>query len=367
MVKSFAVLVTAYLLVVGLAGWGAFGRLSAAPAPEQWQAVAGRDEVTSTLRANHIVYDPVRDRLYASVPGTDANRPNSVVAMSRDGRVSDPLSIGSNPDVLALSAGAAYLYVGLNGTGQVRRVNLATMQPDPPWTLGNDITCGLFVAADLVVLSDNPNAVAVARQNPCRAAHAGVAVIDNGVMRPTVTPGAANNDVIEPSADPAQLFGFDANSVARSLRRLAVGLGGVTETQSIPNLFNVTATDIRYHDGRLYATNGEAVDALTLEHLGRFDIDGVASLPVVRNGRAFFLQYNPGIDGYELLIFDATSFQFLASAIINGLVDQDPGKPIDFIDAERGSMGVRVGDGGVYWLQVQLIEYAALLPVIAKP
>ncbi|MEZ4519469.1 MAG: hypothetical protein R3C44_22445 [Chloroflexota bacterium] len=317
------------------------------------------------LKANHIIYDEAHDRLIASVPSSHATLGNSIVPMFRDGRLGDPVPVGSEPNVLAISGDGLYLYVGLDGVGAVRRVNLETMTPDIQWSLGNDLTCGRFVAGDMVVLDHMPASVAVARHNPCRSTHEGVVVYDNGVMRPSTTPTANPNDVIEPSADPAVLLGLDRDSTGRDFHQLAVDSTGVNEVSSVADLLTSYASDIRYIDGRLYAPNGDVINTADFTYAGQFDAYSNA-LPIVRNGRAFFLVYVPSIGGYELQVFDAGSFTLLAATVIGGLSDSQPGNLVDFIDTGLNSMGIRLGDGDVFWLSIRLVQHTSYFPLIGK-
>jgi DNA-binding beta-propeller fold protein YncE len=329
---------------------------------ERWMTTPDRQGAASALAANDIVYDRFRDRIYASVAGTQPAL-GSIVTFHRDGRIGTPLVVGSNPNVLALSADGQFLYVGLDGSGAVRRIALDTMTPEPPWLIGNDPTCTIFTPADMVVLSDDPRRVVVARANPCRQSHAGVAVYENGSMQPATTLPLLGNDVIEPSAVPARLSGLDRDSTGRDLRRLSVNAAGVTETMAAAGVLTVFAEDMLYDRGRLYTTGGDVVADADFTLSGHFDVAN-NSLPVVRDGRAFFLSYDPTQGQYELQVYDAATFEFLAATTVAGLVDSQPGKPVDFIDTGPGSMGVRLGDGTVYWLNIRLVQFTSMMPFI---
>lgn len=329
---------------------------------ERWLGSETHQETADAIKARRIIYDPVRDLLYASVPALDAGQ-GSVVVFHRDGRTSPLLVVGEDPNVLALSADGQFLYVGLDGLGAVRRIDLDTLRAEPPWLLGNNMSCPIFVATDMVVLANDPHSVAVARHNPCQREHVGVAVFEDGHMLPDTTSAFLNNDVIEPSLDSAFLSGLDRDSDEQVLRRLSVDSMGVNEVLAVPNLLSSYAYDMLFDSGRLYMTSGDVVSSSDLAYRGKFEVTN-NSLPVVRDGRAFFLVYDPWPRHFELQVFDAGSFNLLATTTIAGLVDSQPGEPVDFIDTGRGSMGIRLGDGSVYWLNVQLIQYSSFLPAI---
>lgn len=97
--------------------------------------------------------------------------------------------MGSEPNKLAISDDGKYLYTGLDGSAAVRRVNIPAKAAEIQFSLGSGL-CGQFLAEDIVVLKNNPNSVAISKRNTgCSPRHEGVAIYDDGVQRPTMTPG----------------------------------------------------------------------------------------------------------------------------------------------------------------------------------
>jgi trimeric autotransporter adhesin len=78
------------------------------------------------LANNSMVYNPANGLLYVSVPGS-AGAPygNSVVSVDpATGALGTPIFVGSEPDKLALTPDGRYLWVGLDGSVSVRKVDL---------------------------------------------------------------------------------------------------------------------------------------------------------------------------------------------------------------------------------------------------
>lgn len=317
------------------------------------------------LIANQIVYDVARDVIYGSVAGAQGQHGNSIVPVFRDGQKGSPLFVGSEPNVLAISADGQFLYVGLDGAGAVRRVALHTMTLDvPQWSLGMDPISGIRTAGDMVVLTDNPHAVAVVRKPG--GGWPDVAIYDNGVMRPTVTEIVPRNDAIEPLADPARLIGYDSQTSASTLQTLAVESDGVTSTGTYPNLIGWYSNDIRYADGHIFSIHGDVIDATTLTLHGRFAVNE-NSMPVIRDGRAFSITYNQILSRFELQAFDVETLRLLTSSPIEGLFDaHTKAKNMQLIDAGPNRMGIRTSEDEVFLLEYKLYEHAAFLPAISR-
>src|SRR5690606_19072883 len=130
-----------------------------------------------------------------------------------------------------------------------RRVDLTDDSVGPLWPLGSGF-CGNFTAEDMVVLGDDAHAVAISLKNSgCSPGHEGVAVFDDGVKRPETTQSHTGSNALEPSDDPAVLYGYTRDSTDFGFRLLAISEDGITETQVVPGLVAGHSTDIHYVDG----------------------------------------------------------------------------------------------------------------------
>jgi DNA-binding beta-propeller fold protein YncE len=79
---------------------------------------------TVGLSANGLAYNKTRGLLYATVPTSEGNLGNSVASIDPIiGAIGSPIFVGSEPGPIVISDDGHYLYVVLNGTGAVRRVD----------------------------------------------------------------------------------------------------------------------------------------------------------------------------------------------------------------------------------------------------
>jgi hypothetical protein len=316
-----------------------------------------------SITANDIVYDPVRQRLYASLSGDQGALGNSIVSITPDGQVRDLGFIGSEPNVLALSDDAAYLYVGLDGAAAVRRLNLTTLVAEPQWPLASQ---GLNKVIDMVVLDAAADVIAVAEGRDHFRPWVNVRIYEEGVGRPTITPEGTQHDRLEASDNPQVLYSLNTFTSARELNRLAVTDDGVTIAQSVSErFFGVSPFDLRYAAGRLYGSDGRLVDAATLAPLGRFAAEGPVA-PRPEMGRVFFLHYDGAYLLTELRLFDVATFRQVAAARVPNFGGTYPNTPVELLPAGPNRLAFRTATGQVYWLHYHLMDDLSFVPFLGR-
>lgn len=69
---------------------------------------------------------------------------------SEKGTIGSSIFVGSEPDKIALSDDSKTLYVGLNGSGSVRKIDLVAQTAGLEFSLSNGIF-GAYAANDIVV------------------------------------------------------------------------------------------------------------------------------------------------------------------------------------------------------------------------
>ena len=102
---------------------------------------------TVSQAANDLVWDPVNQVIYLSVPSAASANGNTISILNPStGVIASSTFAGSSPDVLALSAGSQYLYVALDGSSAVQRFTLPGLALDVNYSLGADSFFGPYVA-----------------------------------------------------------------------------------------------------------------------------------------------------------------------------------------------------------------------------
>lgn len=263
------------------------------------------------LPTNDLIYDPVTQRIYASVPSRAGALGNSVTAIDPvSGNIGPSVFVGSEPNRLALSDDGQFLYVALDGAAAVRRLQLPSLTPGLQFPLGTDSFSGPFYVEDMEVLPGNPRAIAVSRRNQgFSPRHEGVAIYDDGIQRPTTTPDHTGSNRIEFSASAARLYGLNNETTEFGFRRMTVNASGVSVLSITNGLISGFALEIKFDGGRIYASSGQVIDPEAGTLLGRFSFEGFGGLvrPDTAAGRVYFLTQNSGAN--TLRVFDLTTFR----------------------------------------------------------
>lgn len=204
--------------------------------------------------ANDLVYDDLRDKLYASVPATDRGYTNELVVINpKSGLVYERLALTGDPGPMAITSDRSKLYVGLNETGEVKQINLESLtvessiqtnggaSPSPNW----DLEAVPGSTGSIAVTGGSANEVAVFR---------------GGAKLPKVVQDGPKQITF---GNETTLYGANA-----SLYTMQVDELGVSTTKVLPNVMksfngNKDADQIKVFDGMLYTSTGAFIDPVT--------------------------------------------------------------------------------------------------------
>jgi hypothetical protein len=268
-----------------------------------------------SLPTRGLVNDPVRQRLYASVPGTSPTLGNSVVRLDpTTGKVEASVSVGSEPGPVAIDDGASVLYVGLDGARRIVRVDLDSFTTDLDFPVGS--AGGAFVADRILVMPGNPEVIAVERSADQYSSDGGVAIYDHGVPRPEAIPTNWRIRSLVWSDDPALLYGlaeFQPGLYTFSVDTDGIGLVRAWN-DGVP--YGVT---IAYAGGRIYTSEGRVLLPEQRELAGTLaGVNSAFFTPDAASNRVFFLQ------GSQVYVFDRTTFVRLSVTDVPGISDVYP-------------------------------------------
>jgi hypothetical protein len=313
--------------------------------------------VTALPLPHHaLVYDPARNRYYASVPGSVPVRGNSIATIDpATGTVTYSAAVGSEPSALALSADGSVLHVGLDGSADVLRLRLPDLQELGRTRLAADPFFGPLFADTLTVSPLDPGLVAVAmRRKGVSPRHGGVALIRDGVLQPVVTQDHTGSNLVAFGADGASVYGFNNENTEFGLRRLEVLPDGLREVQVLRSADgNFGTRDLSLTpqglllDRALYRTPD-------LAPLGRHAADGGGCRWHAAIDRVVCLGSQGGGADRFLTVADPTSFVIQAMPVFQSGYGQE--EVVQIVPGPRGQVALRIGPifpgdlAGVIWL-----------------
>jgi hypothetical protein len=282
------------------------------------------------LPVNDIVYNPVDGLIYASIAGSAGEGlGNSIAGIDpNSGIVLKTIFVGSEPTRIALSSDGAQLFVGLNGAGAVRQVNLTTATAGVQFSLGGGpgVYNAPYVASGLAALPGQPNSVAVYGTNGI------VTIFDSGVPRAKSSSGLSTyfnqNYGGLTFGNSASTLYLNSQSVGSNLYTLTIDPTGVTAATQLGS-GNAGGAAVQYDNSRLYLPSGNVVDAGTGNQLGQFSTTTTYSPtpvavvgPVVSDstlGRAWIVPSSGLLNTNQILAFDESTFNPIGSLPVTGI------------------------------------------------
>ena len=306
-----------------------------------------------TVATEDIVYDPFSERIYASVPSSVGDGGNSIAVIDpRNGTIEASIFVGSEPRKLAVSDDGKYLYVALEGSASVRRLDLASQSAGLEFPVGPSPRYGPLFVEDMEVQPGNASVLAISRRNKVvTPRHSGVAVYEDGVQRRVETPGHTGSNVVEFCSDSQHLYGYNNASTEYGFRTMEVDTSGVSVTKVTENVIYGFNVDIECEQDAMYATTGRLVDPLTHTLLGTFGAFGLVR-PVPEANRVYFLA-RTGYSTVEISAFDIRTFIPVGTLE----VPKVSGVPRSFI--RWGERGLAFNTTGK---QIFLIREAKIIP-----
>ena len=237
------------------------------------------------LPVNDIAWNPVDGLIYATVASSGGQGlGNSLVGIDPNtGTIQKTIFVGSEPNRLALSTDGTQAFVGLNGAGAVRQVNITTATAGVQFTLGGGpgVYNAPYTASSMAAVPGQPNSVAVYATNGV------VTIYDSGIARPKSSSGlqtyfTSNYGGLSFGSSAATLY-VSSEAIGSYVYALTVDATGITASSSLPTAGS--GSTLQYDNGRLYFPNGTVADAATGNSLGQFSaIQSYSTTPVAASG-----------------------------------------------------------------------------------
>ena len=227
-----------------------------------------------------LVWDATRAQFYASVPlAAGGNYARKVVRLDPVTlQVTASLDLPADPGRLALTSGGEALYVAMDSTGTIAKIDLATFTVAYSFAVGTDPYRGMLWSEDLATVAGQPDVLVVSRQGLYGPRHAGVVAYEGGVPRPAVAQSYWGANRIEASADPTLFFGHCNETSTGGFRLLKVDSSGVRETAVNTQLLSGESyTDIQASGNLLVSSGGMMIDGLVMRRLGRLGLLGFST------------------------------------------------------------------------------------------
>lgn len=283
------------------------------------------------LKASDLAYDAARDRLYASIPNSEAANGDQIVALDpATGAVSAQWRTARNPNLLALAGDGSRVFFtyGLELFASPTRFS-----PEPERISALDLASGeapegfpdypryadaSFSIRDLIALPEHSASVVAIDSIYANSGSStkwrlhSLRVYDNGTARPKplLAPSFKCSSLAQ-GAHWTQLYCWDGSEIVR----LAVDEEGVSAGSVIRLLpGRGTLGRMAYHQGRIYTTTGNVVDVEAGRVVRRVNAYGPVA---VQDGRVYWLEPGNGPTTVILRAFDAATLEVAGEKTVN--------------------------------------------------
>lgn len=285
---------------------------------------------------NDLVYDPINQLIYLSVPASAGAMGNTIAALQlSSATIPFAQFAGSEPGILSISQDSQFLYAGVNGSFAVQRFILPGLGIDLKYPLAAESFSpagfGPSTAIDLKVAPGAPHTNAITfglNGSP----QGGVAIFDDGTARATQLPASGNFfSSLQWGTDANILFAANGQPGIGDLAILDVNSSGVTLTHDFPGVVgsNAFPTEIHYdpNTNLVYGDGGQIVN-LSGTAIGSFsplpnnDFIPYRMMPDSTLNKASFVSPTTPGDSQSVTVrsFDLTSHTLLDSLTIPGAV-----------------------------------------------
>ena len=327
------------------------------------------------LPVNDIVWNPVDGLIYATVPSSGGQGlGNSLVGIDPNtGTIQKTIFVGSEPNRLAISTDGTQAFVGLNGAGAVRQVNIATATAGVQFSLGGGpgVYNAPYTASSMAAVPGQPNSVAVYATNGV------VTIYDSGIARPKSSSGlqtyfTSNYGGLSFGSSAATLY-VSSEAIGSYVYALTVDASGITAFKSLPT--SGGGATLQYDNGRLYFPNGTVADAATGSSLGQFSTTPsysttpvAASGPVVSDSslnRAWVVLGGSTSSTIGITSYDETTFNSVATLPIGSSSSSSLSSPADLIRWGQNGLAFH-SSNQLYIIQGSFVKDTSSTPVDLK-
>ncbi len=264
------------------------------------------------ISASALIYEPVSGLLYAAVPASSSNNPNTVIPIDpTTGAMKTPVAVANDPNKLAVSSDGTELYVATKGSNQLQRINLKTLTVEKTFSLPVDPSFGATAVQDMQVVPGSPKSIVLALSRIASPSEDGAALYnDNGLVNwipNNFSSDYLTLDSITFTSSPSTVYALPFNGqffteVQVSPSGLSYGGNGIGQiTEATGSMDKSDGTLLYTNSGEVWNPGSQALLGTYLENDGSqlFYTESVFPDPVSK--RTFFLDGDAGYSYYQSL------------------------------------------------------------------
>jgi len=294
------------------------------------------DSVTEIRQiTSDIAWNPAANRIFASVPNSQADVGNSLLSFNPlTGAFDAPILTGIEPDKLAVSADGQYIYAGLDADLSIQRISVSNRIADLKFPTG------FGHVNDMAVLPDNPHAVVA-------TVHTTLVVYDDGVQRSNIV-GATelNQPYFLALTSPSNCY----STYPTGFRRILINSNGATLlTDTRDTVVTYPDWEIKYGGDRMFTPGGRVFDPVAGTNIATVPYSGLVA-PDENDWRVFYLTGSGST--WSLNALDITNLQLVGSVMVTNV----SGSPTRLIRWGTDGLAFRTSGGQIFLVRSILAD-----------
>jgi hypothetical protein len=213
------------------------------------------------IKANYMVYSKAKDKLFVTVSSTDVNYGNELLIINpQTGIIENEIYVGSEPNEIKISAEEEYLYIILDGTPQIVRINLPTFKIDKYIQVNAGNKSTQYFAKHMTISPNDPKDIIVSRTKSNNYIEDVYLYKDGLMLKDSLSYfNAYNVSVLLSGSKKDTIYGYNDISTGYDFSVIAIKPTGLEFVRSYSNLISGFMKPIIYND-KIYSNNGEVVD-----------------------------------------------------------------------------------------------------------
>lgn len=297
--------------------------------------------ISIPITASALTADPVGGLLYAAIPPSASQNPNTVIPITPStGTMGTPVPVASNPRALAVSDDGTELYVASDGV--LQRFNPKTMTLEKSFNLPVDPQWGQTYVTEMHVVPGSPQSIVVHLSATANSSPDGLALYnDSGLVNWLQTVGGSGSPTLDVDSftftSPSTIYYLQPPNMASFFEEMQVSASGLTyvgagtTSNSTPA---VSGSVVRSDGTLLYTNNGQVWNPSSQQLLGTYLETNTGSpifyapsvIPEKSSGHTYFLDTDSQYFEYQAVNIDAysqASLGFLGSVPFLGIYPPD--------------------------------------------
>ncbi len=291
------------------------------------------------LTASALTVDPVGGLLYAAIPASTSQNPNTIIPINpATGAMMTPIAVASDPQALAVSDDGSELYVA--SAGVLQRINLKTLAIEKTFNLPVDSEWGQTYVHEMHVVPGSPNSIVVELFANVDPAEDGAALYnDSGLVNWIPGQSVVNSansifwlDSFTFTSSPSMIYGLPM--AGTFFTEVQVSPTGLSRNNGVPGgITEQTGSIVRSDGALLYTNSGQVWNPSTQKLLGTYLESSGSQLfytasvvPDKATKHTYFLDGDGQYAQYQALnidVYDQASYALLGTVPFTNIYPPD--------------------------------------------